>query len=93
MTTPLAWAILTTPLLPTIPLPSATPSRPTTAVEAQTDALVDAITGTGRDQLVELPAAEIYARLSAQIQRMGMVPAEAKLRRISSWISDDPQWA
>ena len=54
---------------------------------AQTDMLIDAITGASREQLEQLPVPVIFNRLCAQLRGMGLEPAEAKVMRVARWIS------
>ena len=58
-----------------------------TRLTAQTDMLIDAITGARRAELEGLPVAMVFARLCAQLRAMGLRPDEPKVLRIARWIS------
>jgi hypothetical protein len=51
------------------------------------DALIDAVTGDSRADLVGRSPLEVYEHLCNQIRAMGCVPAAGKVMRIAQWIS------
>ena len=57
-------------------------------VLAQADVLIGVITGTAREQLKKLPVPGVYDRLCAQLRAVGLEPAEAKVLRVATWISE-----
>lgn len=59
-------------------------TSPSCRLAAQTDALIDAISGS---ELEGLPVPAIHAGLCARLRAMGLEPDEPKVLRVAIWIN------